>query len=60
MNNEELKGGAERWAARSKSSLARVTGNPVTEQKGREEQVEGHPRQTAGKIKGAVEHSSKH
>ena len=60
MNKEEVKGGAEKLGGKIKEQFGKVTGNPVTEQKGREEQVEGQLRETAGKVKEAVEHPSKH
>jgi uncharacterized protein YjbJ (UPF0337 family) len=60
MNKEEVRGGAEKLGGKIKEQFGKVTGNPVTEQKGREEQVKGQLRETAGKVKDAVEHPSKH
>jgi len=60
MNKEEVKGGAQKVGGKVKEQFGKITGNPATVQKGREEQAEGQLRQTVGKVKDAIEHPSKH
>ena len=45
MNKDEVKGGAEKVGGKIKEQVGKVTGDPVTEQKGRNEQVKGELRQ---------------
>jgi uncharacterized protein YjbJ (UPF0337 family) len=60
MNKDEVKGGAEKVGGKIKEQFGKATGNPATEQKGREEQAEGQLRENVGKIKDAIKHSEKH
>ena len=56
MNKDEVKGGAEKVGGKIKEQFGKVTGNPVTEQEGRNEQVKGEVRQEVGKMKDAIKH----
>ena len=59
MNKDEVKGGAEKVGGKIKEQFGKVTGNPATEQKGREEQAQGQLRESVGKIKDAMKHPEK-
>ncbi len=59
MNKDEVKGGAEKVGGKIKEEFGKATGNPVREQKGRNEQAEGEVRQEVGKMKDAIKHPSK-
>jgi uncharacterized protein YjbJ (UPF0337 family) len=56
MNKDEVKDGAEKVGGKIKEQFGKVTGNPVTEQEGRNEQVKGKVRQEVGKMKDAIKH----
>jgi uncharacterized protein YjbJ (UPF0337 family) len=58
MNKDEVKGGAEKVGGKIKEQFGKVTGNPVTEQKGRNEQVKGEVRKEVGEMKDATKHPS--
>ena len=56
MDKDEVKGGAEKVGGKIKEQFGKVTGNPVTEQEGRNEQVKGKVRQEVGKMKDEIKH----
>jgi len=60
MNKDEVKGGIEKVGGKIKEQFGKVSGNPATGQKGREEQAEGQMRENVGKIKDALKHPEKH
>jgi uncharacterized protein YjbJ (UPF0337 family) len=60
MDKEEIKGGAEKLGGKIKEQWGKVTGNPATEEKGKEEQAEGQVRETVGKTRDAIKDAVKH
>jgi uncharacterized protein YjbJ (UPF0337 family) len=54
MNNEHIKGAAQKAAGSVKEAAGKVVGNPTLEAKGKAEKASGAVHQAAGDVKDAV------